>query len=222
MDAATIQAKIYAGYAKAAQRVGFQFDVYRPNGIANPLASGNKLTTINASFTPGQKGFPFDRAPAHKDTLFGGLYDGTQTQVGDYLTATPGQGGQGTYFVAFMPSLQPILTVFCNRTINVLSPGPSQTFGAQTAYQGSTPANQAPVMTAWPASLLFEARGRADQVGLPLDLRAPYFTILMPALSGVDVRAGMIVTDDEDRQYVVEAAELSPFGWRITAQQAAT
>lgn len=222
MDAATIQGKVYAGYAKAAVRVGFEFDVFRPAGASSPLASGNKIATINAAFTPGVTKFNFDKAPAHKDELFTGLYDGTQTRLGDYMVATSGQGGQGAYFVANMPSLQPILAVKCNRTVTISTPGPSTTFGAQPAYMGSTPANQAAVMTGWPVSLLFDARGRATEVGLPGDLPSPFFSILLPALSGVDVRSGMVIGDDLGRQFVIAASELSPLGWRLTAQQAVT
>ena len=222
MDAAGIQTKIYAGYAKASARTGYSFDLFRPTGPANPLANGNKLGSLAASMTPGQAGFSFGKSPAHKDVLFEGLYDGTQTQVGDYLVAMAGEGGQGTFFVANMPSLQPILLVRCNRTLTISAPGPSQTYGLQSTYQGTTPANQAAVMTGWPASLLFDARGRATEVGLPLDLPSPFFTILAPAWPGTDVRTGMVIDDDEGRQYVVSASELTPLGWRVFAQLAVT
>ena len=48
MDAATLQARIYAGYAKAALRIGYVYDVWRPAGAANPLT--NKVASLNASF----------------------------------------------------------------------------------------------------------------------------------------------------------------------------
>jgi len=219
MDAATIQGKIDAGYAKAAIRVGYSFSIYRPTGPTNPTAGGNLIGSINAAFNAGQVGFTFSRAPAQKDALFTALLDGTQVHVGDYLIGGP---NTETFYIANKPPLQPILAVKCNRTLSVSTPGPSEPFGAQAAYRGSTPATRTAVMSGWPANLLFDARGRATEVGLPLDLPSPFYTVMMPAWPGVDVRTGMYLDDDLGRQYIVSASELTALGWRIFAQLAVT
>lgn len=219
MDAAGIQAKVYAGYAKAAQYVGLSFKQYRGgNGadVLGPIGMAPKAT-LTASFTPAASTFNFGKGPTHKDTFFNTLIDGSQTQVGDYLV-----GAADTYFICSQQPLLPIVSVRCNRVLTISAPGPSKTYGAQSAYSGTTPANETPVMAGWPASLLFDARGRAAEVGLPLDLPSPFYVILMPAWPETDVRTGYVITDDQDRRYIVSATELTPLGWRIFAQQAIT
>lgn len=218
MDAATIQQKVWAGYGAAAGRVGAVFGQYRPSGPQTPLGTANQIGSLNAAFTVAPSGFDFERAPAHRNAIFNGLFDAAGVAVGDYLV---GPGGV-TYFVAGLAPLTPPLCVLCNRVLTVHTPGPSGTFGVQAAYQGTAPANETATMTAWPANLLFDARGRATEVGLPLDLPSPFYSILMPALADVDVRTGMILTDDQARRYVVSASERSAFGWRLFAQQAVT
>lgn len=216
MDGATIQAKVYAGYAKAAQYVGLPFQQFRPTGAANPT-SGTPRATLNASFSVAASTFNFGKGAAHKDVLFNALVDGSKVQVGDYLV-----GASDTYFVVSMQPLLPILAVRCNRVLTVNSPGPTTTFGANTAYSGTDGSNETAIMTAWPGSVMFDARGRATEVGLPTDLPSPFFQILLPTLSGIDVRSSCFITDDLSRRYTIAAAERSPLGWRLSAQQAVT
>lgn len=218
MDAATIQGKIYRGYGLAAQRTGYAFDWYRPSAPADPISDGNLQGQVNASFTVGPSSFNFERVPNHKDVLFNGLFDATGFQAGDYLVNT----SFGTYFVAQLAPLVPPLCVLCNRVLTISAPGPSKSYGAQPEYMGTTPNNENPLMTAFPAAVLFDARGRAQEVGLPLDLPSPFFSVIMPAWPGIDVRTSMLISDDQDRRYVVSAAERSAFGWRLFAQQAVT
>jgi hypothetical protein len=110
MDAAQIQAKVYFGYAKAAQYVGLPFNQFRPAGPSNPTA-GSPLQGLNAQFTVGPSGFNFDKAPGFKDAAFNALLDGTQTQVGDYLV-----GASDTYYVASQEPLLPIPDTLRSRT----------------------------------------------------------------------------------------------------------
>lgn len=216
MDGAAIQAKVYAGYAKSAQYVGLPFQQFRPAGPSNPTA-GSPLATLNASFSVAQSSFNFGKGVGFKDIIFNSLIDGRLIEVGDYLV-----GAEDTYFVASMQPLLPIISVRCNRVLNVKTPGPSQTFGANSAYSGTDGSNELIVMTAFPGSVMFDARGRATEVGLPTDLPSPFYQILLPAIEGVDVRSSCFVTDDLGRRYTIAAAERSSLGWRISAQQAVT
>lgn len=220
MDAQTIQAKINYGYGAAAQRVGYAFSQYRPADPLNPIEASSLLGTLNAAFTVKATGFSFEKPGAHKDVLWNGLFDATNVQVGDYLTAE----GHGTYFVAALQDLLPPLCVECNRTITVTEPGPTESYGINPAstYGGTTESNETAVMTGWPASILFDARGRATEVGLPLDLPSPFFVILLPYASGIDIRTSNAVSDDLGRRYVISASEQTALGWRIFAQQAVT
>ena len=219
MDAATLQNRIYSGYGKAAKRIGYAFGVYRPtSATANPIQPGNLITTLLATFTVSGIGFNFEKPSAYKNPLFNGLFDATLVLPGDYMV----NATHGTYFVASLPDQVPPLCVQCDRVISIKAPGPAKTFGAQTAYSGSTLANEVAVMSLYPASILLDARGRSTEVALPMDLPAPFFQILLPAIAGVDVRSGMAISDDQGRRYIISAAENSFLGWRISAQQAVT
>jgi hypothetical protein len=217
MDQATIQARLYTGYGQAAARLGGSFDLYRPTGSLYPLSLANKVGETLAVFTVAASGYDFERAASHKDVLFDALLDGSQTQVGDYLVSE----GQGTFFVAAQQPLLPILCVRCNHTLAISAPGPAASFGAQTAYGGTDPADETLVAGGWPASVIFDARGRAAEVGLPTDLPSPFFVILLPS-TWSDVRTSQFLTDEHGRRYTVEGAERTALGWRVFAEQAVT
>jgi hypothetical protein len=214
MDGATLQARIYSGYAKAALRIGLRTDLYRASGPTNPLASINKQSTIFASFNAEDMKYGKPNKYGHP-TWFG-LFDGRLTQVGDYLTNST----DGTYFIAAQQTNLPILLVQCNRTINVLRPQQQTGVGA-LGYGGDTAANETVLMTAWPASVLQGTKGEKSEVNLPGDVRNPWWSILVP-YCGVTLRSGDIVADDLARRYVISSAELTDLGWRITAAQAQT
>jgi len=220
MDAARLQTKVSAGYAKSAQRIGYAFTVYRPAGAGNPIVPGNIVGgPINAAFTPRASGFNFQITSDYKQPLFHGLFDATSINVGDYMHLA----GHGAYFVIAKPDLAPILCVQCNNTVSVSRPAGPSGYGV-TSYIGDTAATETPVMTSFPASVIFEARGKNSGAQLPLDDVKPYFIVLLPALAGVDIRTSDIITDSDTpaRRYIVAGSELSPLGWRIMAQLAVT
>ena len=215
MDAATLQARIYAGYAKAALRIGYSADQYRPASANNPLSVGNKLRSLPVSFNA--EDMTYSKPNKYGKATWYGLFDGTLTQVGDYLVNEQ----DGTFFIAAQQTALPILLVNCNRTINVLRPQQQTGLGA-VGYGGDTDANETALMTAWPASVLQGTKGEKGEVSLPGDTRSPWWAILLPAVAGVTLRTSDIVTDDLSRRYVISSAELTDLGWRITAQQAQT
>lgn len=216
MDAATLQARIYSGYGKAAQRTGYAFDVYRPSGPANPLGAGNKVATLNAVFmVRGDKGF--GKTPGYKDQLWDGQFDATNLQVGDYLTSAQ----HGTYFIAAMQDLLPVLCVRCNHTLDVVrAPAPSG-IGA-LPYAGTIAAAETPVLTQFPGSVMYQQRGRAREVGLPMDLPSPFFEILLPAPTGVAVLTSDTIRNELSQRFTAAAAENSLLGWRLSCQIAVT
>ena len=215
MDGATIQAKVYGGYAKAAARVGLTFGLYRPTNAISPapLASANLITSLPAWFTAaepkGVKPMPYAKP------LWWATLDGTQTQVGDYLV------GESTYFIASQQPLLPIQAVKCNRTVSISRALGGTSVGAM-GYNADTSASETPLMTSWPASVLAGTKGEANQVGLPGDVRQPWWAVLLPAWTGIILIPGDIMNDDIGRRYVISLAELTDMGWRITAQQAST
>ena len=215
MDAATLQNRIYKGYGKAALRLGYMTDIYRPVNGTNPMQQGNKIASINASFNA--EDMTYGKPNKYGKATWFGLFDGTQTQVGDYLDNSQ----DGTFFVAAQQTALPILLVACNRTISIKRPQQQTGLGA-VGYGGNVDATETALMTAWPASVLQGTKGEKGGIALPGDTRDPWWTILLPHFAGVTLRSGDIITDDLSRRYVISSAELTDLGWRLTAAQVQT
>lgn len=210
MDGSKLIAKVYKGYGKAAQRIGFVYQQFRATSPTNPLAT-TALQSLPCSFTTN---FTFNQPNKYGQATWLGIFDGTNVEPGDFLV-----GHQGTYFVAAMQDLLPIYCVQCNRTISVLRAGMDSSVG-QVGYGGDTPATEQVLMSSWPASVLQGTKGEQNEAKLPGDVRTPWWAILMPAWSGIVLRTSDIITDDIGRRYIVSSAELTDMGWRITAMQA--
>ncbi|TCG09356.1 hypothetical protein BZM27_06025 [Paraburkholderia steynii] len=213
MDAAKLQAKVWKGYSLAAKRIGPAYNLFRPIAAINPFSNG-PIATLNASFNA--EDMTYGRPNKYGKPTWFALVDGSQTQVGDYLS-----NNDQTFFIAAMQPILPILAVDCNRTINVLRPQQQSGFGAQP-YGGDTAAGETALMTGWPASVLQGTKGEKNEVNLPGDVRNPWWQILMPAFPGVVIGTADILTDDLQRRYSVSSAEATDLGWRITAMQAQT
>lgn len=223
MDGITLQAKVYQGYGRAALRVGLPFDVYRPSGSTNPLAIGNKIATVKSAFTVhSAPQFSFDRPSDFKGPLFHALVDGTQIQRGDYLNdpATV----FGPFYIASMDPNVPILAVQTNRTVTVYRNDGLATKPIGVSTYGGTVAsgpnlNETAIMTAWPASVLEGARGISSGA-LPADTGIGVWRVLLPALAGILINPGYVITDDANKRMIVRQAELIDLGWNIQAVQA--
>lgn len=217
MDAATIQAKIYAGRAKAALRLGMDCKVFRPLTAAAPL--GNQVTTTKAAFNAGDSTYKAANLPG--DAIWYGDLDGRLTQPGDYLVRVA--DGQ-TYYIAGQQQLLPIICVDCNRAVHITRQQ-SQTGVGAINYGGAVPAQDTDVLgtasALWPASILFGGKSQAA-VGLPGDVKNAGWSILLPPSVPVTLLAGDIVTDDLGKRYAIDGAELTDLGWRINTQEVHT
>lgn len=209
-----MQARIYAGYGKAALRIGPTYSLYRPTSANNPTASGNLLGTLNASFNA--QDMLYGKPNVYGKALWYCLVDGTQTKVGDYLV-----GADKTVFIAAMQQALPILAVECNRTLTIHRPAQQGAVGA-VGYGGNTASTETMLMQNWPASVLQGTKGEKNETNLPGDVRTPWWVILMPAWAGVTLRTSDTITDDINRRYVISSAEATDLGWRLTCQQAQT
>jgi hypothetical protein len=214
MDGTKAQAKVYRGYSIAASKIGTAYTQYRPvsadlTGLA-PIS-----TSLLASFN--SEDMTYSRPNKYAKPTWYALVDGTQTQVGDYLI-----GAAGTFFIAAQQPLLPILAVECNRVLSFARPQTQAQFGAVTNYEGNTPDTQTPLAAGWHASVLQGTKGEKNDVGLPGDVRNAWWAILLPAIPGVILQSGDLVTDDIDRRYVLSSVELTDLGYRCTAQQAQT
>lgn len=206
---ATIQARIWRGYAKAAQRIGVPYQFHRPDNGAFPGAAlFTRPVSLNA------EDMKYGRPSKHGKAGWYALADGTGLQPGDYLV-----GPQGVFFLAALQPLLPILAVECNRTVTLSRPPEPAGIGAQD-YSGMTPDNAVPFASGVPCSILQGAKGEKNEVDLPADTRLPWWAILMPAAVGT-LGYGDLIGDDLGRHYIVSSAELTELGYRITAMMLA-
>lgn len=213
MDGPTIQARVYAGYAKAAKVIGLTFNLYRPLTANAPL--GNLVGTLKAAMdsTPDYK---FKKPNEYGDATWYALIDDATTQAGDYLV-----NANGTYFIAGKQFLLPVIVVECNRAAKITRQQAQTAVGA-VGYGGNVPSQEVDVLGAagafWPASILFGGKSQQG-VGLPAGVKNIGWRILLPPSVPITVKAGDIVTDDLGRRYAVDGAELTDLGWRINAQE---
>jgi hypothetical protein len=215
MDGPTIQARIYAGRGKAAQRIGLPCQVFRPTATGSPFT--NQIATLNAAFNSADPNYV-------KPNLYGKAVwfsdlDGRFTRVGDYLVRL---SDNSYWFIAAQQQLLPIVVIACNRIVNVFRPQQQSGVGA-VGYGGDTVAQETPLITGYPASVLVGTKSDKSLVNLPGDVRNPAWAILLPVLpANTYLRNEDVITDDQNRRYVISSAELTDLGWRINAAQAET
>ncbi|GAN79779.1 hypothetical protein [Acidocella aminolytica] len=210
MDAATIQAKIWAGYGKAASRVGALYQQFRPTDPLAPMAKAKG--TIYAAFDAGN--YKFNAPQGYGKPTWRALLDGRSTAVGDIL-----KGAGGTFFIVGQDALLPILAVQANATVTVYKAAAPAGYGVQP-YGGDVEATRQEIMAGWPASILSGSHTPENgPVGLPGDARTPWKEVLLPAIAGVTITTDNFITDSAGARFQVSDAELTSMGWRLAATQ---
>lgn len=210
MDAAKLQTKIYAGYAAAAKRIGYVYDVYRPAAAADPLTA--KVASLNASFSAQE--WTYTRPNLPDKPYWYCLIDGRLTQVGDYLVH-----GQNIYFIGGMQDNLPILTVGCNRRVWVTRPAAQSAVG-NVGYSGMCASEDTFVLGSaggvggWPAAELFGGKTRTH-AELPASGDEHGFRIWLPASVPIVPQSGDIVIDDLGRRFSIGGAEATEQMWRL-------
>ena len=210
MNNATLQAKICSGYAKAAARLGSRYMRYRPRGAGAVLTPENMIGPVTAAFDV-DPGFTFKAPSKYTNPIFYTLLDGNLVQPSDYLV-----GVDGTFFVAGMQSLVPILCLQCNVNLTISRPPGNTGHGAQP-YGGLIPGADIPVIASWPASVLQGTKGEKGDTNLPGDVRMPWYAAKLPNLpGGALIKTADEVVDSTGARYKVSSAELTGLGWRLT------
>jgi hypothetical protein len=240
MNSAIIQSRIWKAYGKTAVILGQSFAFYGNRNSSKPSyvlgEDGSRMLSEDGSAIEEERSTPplpsplttapyatlfvslnaedmtYRRPNKYGKATWYALFDATSANVGDYLL-----GPAGTYFIAALQLLLPILVVECNRTATVYRPQ-VQT-GADGEYAGTTTENETPIMTGWPCSILQGTKGEKNESNLPGDTRSPWWTILLP-YADIQILPNDIITDDQGIRYVVSSPELSDLGWRITAMTA--
>ncbi len=214
MNPMELQDRVHRGLNAAARAVGADTDAYRPSGFSEPMSPGNRFLRLRAAFTARDDRFA--RANAYGEALWHGIFDAAYTRPGDYLAQA-----DAIWFIAAQQRLLPVLCVQTNRIVSFWRPGAPSSTGVNSYGGVMTETNQV-LLANWPASVLgASGRGRPD-TDLPSDSSIPYWTVLLPAVSGVTLLPSDLMTDDLGRNAVVAAAELTDLGWRIAVKQATT
>ena len=120
MNGATVQARIWAGYAKAAEKAGRTYSVYRAAIPVSPIEAGNKIAELPCLFAAEKR---FEVPNKYKIPTRYLFADGAQLQQRDILV-----GPYGTFYVGDMQPNLPLQAVWCNDVISIDRP----------VYQGTT------------------------------------------------------------------------------------
>jgi len=208
MDAHQLAAKVNQGNGKAAKHLGGIARHYRATSPFYPLEA-QPLRQISASFATD---YGYRRAARFGQATCIGIFDAEGFGTGDMLVS-----GEGTFYVAAMPLLQPILCVRAERLVSIRRTAQTGNDAGLQDYGGTTAANEKLIMSGWPASILLSRTGERSPNRLPAETRSAWHSMLMPAFRGVSLHAGDFVTDDSGLRYVISGTELTDMGWRLTA-----
>ena len=214
MDPSRLEDRLRWGLNRAARATGALTNAYRPSGPDNPLAPANRYLRLQATFS-GIDG-KLARSNGYGNPMWCGLFDAAYTSPGDYLVQ-----GDDVWFIASQQRLLPVLCVKTNRVLSFTHPGSQASSGAN-AYGGITSANLTPLMTNWPASVLLESREGRPIGNLPSDTSVSFWSVLVPHVAGIVLRAGDLTSDDVGRSGTVTTSELTDFGWRLGVKQVTT
>jgi hypothetical protein len=219
MDAARINAKIYAGRGKAAIRIGKTYNFFRPMVADDPLAFAYMTTfmALNAADNSYAKPSLYGKGVWFAD------FDASTAEGGDYICSPD---GCDVYFLAAKQSLLPLAVVECNRRVSLTRPPviAAGTVGA-VGYSGLCDADgETEVIigaaSPWPCSILIGGRSGGKTSSLPGGSQIqPGWQILLPVTLPATVNNGDRLTDDLGRIYIVNAAEFTDMGWRINATE---
>jgi hypothetical protein len=200
MDRNTIQARLNHGLSIVGGLLGTSFEQYRPSLALQPL--GASIGSLQGAVA-NLPGYSLGRPAGFGEAVRIWMGDGSGLQVGDVLV-----GDGQTVFVAETRSLQPVLLIDCNTTLQF------SIWSASGAYGGGS---EIATATGWPASLRLHGRGGADPAALPSDSRTAEWEVLLPAIPGVVLHEDMRMIDTDLRRFVLAGVERTALGYRLIA-----
>jgi len=215
MDGPGINQKIRFGYAKAAQKLGQPFQLYRSATSFNPINDSNLIGLIKCVATIDWKWMKSNRPG---NAIFWLLVDGQSSsyplsaQEGDYLV------GEETYFVLTKEYQMPMSGVQCNVIASIIRPKSAAGIGDQ-GYSYYPNIEDVPIMELMPISILKDKSGQPSPNKLPTDTSQPGWLALLPNLGDIKIKTGDILKDNDGSDYVIGVNEKTEFGWRLTCQQ---
>lgn len=207
-----LSTKIWHGLAMAAQMIGEKIDAYRPTDTFDPLRPANCYLRLPAAFNRPR--IRAVHAGGYGEALWEGVFDAAHTQLGDYLVRADGA-------IWFIAEHSPMYAPLCVRTTRKLSfarPSGPVNAGAN-AYGGVTRGSASAVLTGWPAAMATaEAKGQSE-LATTAALKQAVWTVLLPPFEWLGLLPGDAMTDDLGRVGIVEGAESTGLGWRLTVRQ---
>lgn len=221
--AARLADRVQLGLGRAGRVLGPSCEVFRPAAAqAAPLAEANRVMRLHVAFAP--HGGTWKAPVGHGQALWDGLFDASYTRVGDYIVRRASASGVADGGIWFIAAQQPLLPPLCVRASRVVgfSRAPTASVAGIDVYGGVSGQGKVTVFSGWPASVLDAGGAGRYQADLPTDTSLGNWSVLLPAVPGVVLKAGDTMTDDLGRIGIVAAAELSELGWRLNVKQAAT
>jgi hypothetical protein len=218
MHQALLEDIIRRGVGRGAAAAGGWCDAYRPHGPYDPLASANRFLRLPVILAPPGG---FTQPVGYGAAVWTAQFDAAATRPGDYLVRPEAQGEErAVWFIAAQQALLPVLCVHATRIVAFHRPAPQSAIGINP-YGGVLRGGAIPLASGWPASVLTGGAG-LDPANLPADATPGGWSVLLPPLGGVVLRAGDLMTDDLARTGIVAAAERTDLGWRLQVRQATT
>jgi hypothetical protein len=213
MSGAALQPLYDLGYAVSAQVLGTPYIWTSASGPNDPASPSRALGTLLAWITTDAK-LQGTAQPQYGKPGWYGAFERANTLVGDYLI-----GQEGTFFIASLDYPGPVFLTWCNHTISIARANDVLAAGSSGTYSGSAVDTALPFMSGWPVylgQLGTGGKGASSGMALPSDGKLPGTMILMPATCP-EVRFNDIVTDENGARYTLSSVELTPLGYRLTA-----
>jgi hypothetical protein len=204
MGAVVIQKKIYSAYAKVAQKLGYDYDIYRPITWLDPMQPANWIDTKKFTSAPTSS---FKQAQQFSVPILDAYIDGNIIRVGDLLR---NDDQNRTFFVI---SKQPHLP------INVIE-GPSLISITRAGYasnvNGSFEKTPLTVATNVPANISAPSARPYDN-GTPVKVTGavPKWIVYLWMPDNM-INVGDVITDNFGNRAVVHAVSTSPLGYQLS------
>jgi hypothetical protein len=224
MNEPLLQDIIRRGVGRGAAAAGVWCDAYRPHGAHEPLASANRYLRLPVILAPPSG---FAQPAGFGASAWTGQFDAATTRPGDYLVHHAGHGlgfgesGGGVWFIAAQQALLPVLCIRATRMVSIHRAAEPSAIGVNP-YGGALRGTGPTLATGWPASVLSGGGAGLDPGDLPTDAAPGAWTVLLPPIPRLVLRAGDAMTDDLHRTGIVAGAERTDLGWRLQVKQITT
>jgi len=205
MTAETINRKIARGFAKVGQKLGYLFDIYRPDSYSTPLGDRNLVMTVPLSWSEDDA---FKKNPEGTLVPFILFCDYTLLQPGDFVSnSVIGR----TFAVTEINPIRGAVAFQTPERVNILRTVFNATDDKKTGFEE--------VMRSLPAAIEFKSAGSAD--GILKTVNSNMKTGLSNLEMWTWVPAGSIKLNDviehSGKRWLIVSADSTSSGTRVSA-----